>query len=298
MSLETRISSLATQIGTDIKNLRETRGSLAALTTTEKTNLVGALNELKTSIDAATSSAVGINDAATVTTATWSSSKISTNISAAVADLVASAPGALDTLNELAAALGNDASFATTTATALGNRIRVDAVQTFTAPQQAQALSNIGAAASVHTHVVADVTGLQAALDLKAPLASPALTGTPTAPTATAGTNTTQLATTAFVTAGLATKAATAHTHVIADTTGLQTALDAKAPLASPALTGTPTAPTALAGNSTTQVATTAFVAAGLALKADSTTVSALSTSIGNADADVTAIYVAARDAV
>jgi hypothetical protein len=33
----------------------------------------------------------------------------------------------------------------------------------------------------------------------RAPLASPALTGTPTAPTATAGTNTTQLATTAFV---------------------------------------------------------------------------------------------------
>lgn len=33
----------------------------------------------------------------------------------------------------------------------------------------------------------------------RAPLASPALTGTPTAPTATAGTNTTQIATTAFV---------------------------------------------------------------------------------------------------
>ena len=32
-----------------------------------------------------------------------------------------------------------------------------------------------------------------------APLASPALTGTPTAPTATAGTNNTQVATTAFV---------------------------------------------------------------------------------------------------
>lgn len=37
----------------------------------------------------------------------------------------------------------------------------------------------------------------QAALDLKAPLASPALTGTPTAPTPAAGTNTTQLQTTA-----------------------------------------------------------------------------------------------------
>ena len=44
----------------------------------------------------------------------------------------------------------------------------------------------------------------QAALDLKAPLASPALTGTPTAPTATGGTSSTQLATTAFVQAAIA----------------------------------------------------------------------------------------------
>lgn len=43
--------------------------------------------------------------------------------------------------------------------------------------------------------------GLKVELDKKAPLASPALTGTPTAPTAAAGTNTTQIATTAFVTA-------------------------------------------------------------------------------------------------
>ncbi|CDZ29419.1 Hypothetical protein NGAL_HAMBI490_42850 [Neorhizobium galegae bv. officinalis] len=43
----------------------------------------------------------------------------------------------------------------------------------------------------------------QTALDLKANLASPALTGTPTAPTATAGTNTTQLATTAYVSAAV-----------------------------------------------------------------------------------------------
>lgn len=43
------------------------------------------------------------------------------------------------------------------------------------------------------------ISELQTAADLKAPLASPALTGTPTAPTATSGTNTTQVATTAFV---------------------------------------------------------------------------------------------------
>jgi len=69
-------------------------------------------------------------------------------------------------------------------------------------------------------------------LATKAPLASPALTGTPTAPTATSATNTTQLATTAFV----------------------------QAQKASPAFTGTPTSPTATAGNNTTQIATTAFV--------------------------------------
>lgn len=42
-------------------------------------------------------------------------------------------------------------------------------------------------------------TATQSALDLKAPLASPTLTGIPTAPTATSSTNTTQIATTAFV---------------------------------------------------------------------------------------------------
>ncbi len=47
-------------------------------------------------------------------------------------------------------------------------------------------------------------TDLQAALDLKAALASPTFTGTPAAPTATAGTNTTQIATTAFVAAAIA----------------------------------------------------------------------------------------------
>ena len=71
-----------------------------------------------------------------------------------VSAVIDSAPGALDTLNELAAALGDDANFSTTVTNSLA---------------------------------------------LKAPLASPALTGTPTAPTAAADTNTTQIATTAYV---------------------------------------------------------------------------------------------------
>lgn len=50
------------------------------------------------------------------------------------------------------------------------------------------------------------------ALALKAPLASPGLTGVPTAPTAAPGTNTTQVATTAFVAAGVASLVALAQT--------------------------------------------------------------------------------------
>jgi len=57
-----------------------------------------------------------------------------------------------------------------------------------------------------HTGVqaISTVTGLQAALDAKAPLASPALTGVPLAPTAAPGTNSTQIATTAYVDAAVA----------------------------------------------------------------------------------------------
>lgn len=51
-----------------------------------------------------------------------------------------------------------------------------------------------------------------------------------------------------------------AHTHAVADVTGLQTALDAKAPLASPTFTGTPAAPTPAAADNSTAIATTAFV--------------------------------------
>ena len=66
-----------------------------------------------------------------------------------VAAVVDSAPAALDTLNELAAALGDDANFSTTTSTALGNRLRVDtAAQGLTGTQQANAITNLGITAT------------------------------------------------------------------------------------------------------------------------------------------------------
>jgi hypothetical protein len=66
------------------------------------------------------------------------------DVAAALAGLVDSSPTTLDTLNELAAALGDDPAFATTVSTALGNRLRVDAAQGLTDPQKAQGRDNLG----------------------------------------------------------------------------------------------------------------------------------------------------------
>lgn len=104
---------------------------------------------------------------------------------------------------------------------------------------------------------------------LKADLASPTFTGTPAAPTAAADTNTTQIATTGYV-VGQAASATPLMDNTAAVGTSLKYARQdhihpvdtSRAPLASPALTGTPTAPTAADGTNTTQVATTAFVQA------------------------------------
>ena len=110
-----------------------------------------------------------------------------------------------------------------------------------------------------------------------APVASPALTGTPTAPTAVDGTNTTQIATTAFVNAEIAADRPFEDTTANIKMDGAQSVGTlntvargdhvhptdtSRAPLASPALTGTPTAPTPATGTRTTQLATTAFVGA------------------------------------
>ncbi len=110
------------------------------------------------------------------------------------------------------------------------------------------------------TLVVGDVSGA-------APTASPTLTGTPLSTTAAADTNTTQIATTAFV-VGQAGSASPVMDGSATVGTSLRYARQdhvhptdtSRAPLASPALTGTPTAPTASTGTNTTQIATTAFV--------------------------------------
>jgi hypothetical protein len=146
-TLETRLINLASAIGADIKALRIADGDLASLSTTVKTNLVGAINELHAAL---ASAGVAINDAAGdgATTVVWSANKVFDEIALAIStlrnDLTGGAGAALDTFAELAAALNNDASFAATVATSLANRVRFDAAQSLTLVQQQQACANIG----------------------------------------------------------------------------------------------------------------------------------------------------------
>ena len=155
--------------------------------------------DLTAKADIASPTFTGTPSAPTAAAATNTTQVATTEfVQAAVSDLIDSAPGTLDTLNEIAAAIANDGSFATT----INNSIAT-----------------------------------------KAPLASPALTGSPTAPTVSSSDDSTAIATTAFV----------------------NSVFSGTAQLNSPAMTGIPTAPTAAASVNNTQIATTAYVTTAVA---------------------------------
>lgn len=132
-------------------------------------------------------------------------------IDTAVANLVSSAPGLLDTLDELAAALGDDPNFATTVTASIATKepvinagttgqywrgdkswqtldkvvvglslinnvaqVEIAGAQTITGVKTFSAAPVVPA----NSFAIDRINGLQAALDLKAPLASPTFTGT------------------------------------------------------------------------------------------------------------------------
>ncbi|HAU7620525.1 TPA: phage tail protein [Salmonella enterica subsp. enterica] len=137
-------------------------------------------------------------------------------------------------------------------------------------------------------------------VDTKAPLDSPHLSGTPTSPTPEPGTNNAQIANTAFVKAAITTlingapstldtlkEIAAAINNDPNFSTTINNALALKAPLASPALTGIPTAPTAAQGTNNTQIATTAYVRAAISALVGSSpealdTLNELAAALGN----------------
>ncbi|HGX4884582.1 TPA: phage tail protein [Escherichia coli] len=129
---------------------------------------------------------------------------------------------------------------------------------------------------------------------------NPTFTGEPKAPTPAAGNNTTRIATTEFVQAAITAlingapatldtlkEIAAAINNDPKFSTTINNALALKAPLSSPALTGTPTAPTAAQSVNNTQIATTAFVKSAIAAMVGSApaaldTLNELAAALGN----------------
>ena len=146
--------------------------SAAATDATTKAN--NAATAANSYTDTAISTEVSNRNSAITSAISTEVSNRNTAITNAVAAVVDAAPAALDTLNELAAALADSPD---------------------------------------------TVSNLTTLVGTKAPLASPALTGVPTAPTAAADTSTTQIATTAFAKAEADAAQAAAEATASADAT-------------------------------------------------------------------------------
>jgi capsid protein len=144
MSLATRIESLVIRVAQEFNDVRAKAGNLANLTTTDKSNLVAAINELKAAV---VSSAV-IDDTQVAATSTYSSSKIVLLLDALKADILDGADAAYDTLVEIQQLLQNGTSGLDALLAAVNNRVRFDAAQSLTVAEQLQARSNIGAVAA------------------------------------------------------------------------------------------------------------------------------------------------------
>jgi hypothetical protein len=127
-----------------------------------------------------------------------------TYVDTQVTNVIDAAPGALDTLNELAAALGDDANFATTITNSIAAvqadvdqnetdadaaiaAVQADVDQNEADADAAIALANtamLAAVAAVQADVDANEADHDAAVALRAPLANPAFTGTTVSQTA------------------------------------------------------------------------------------------------------------------
>ena len=192
------ISAAASDATTKANAAQSAATTAAATDATTKANAAQAAAEATAAADATTKAnaaqAAAISAAAADATTKANAAQAAaisaaataagTAIATAVDGLVDGAPALLNTLNELAAAINDDANYTTTITTALGT---------------------------------------------KAPLASPALTGTPTAPTAAADTNTTQIATTAFAKGEADAAQAAAEATAAADATSKANAAQAAA---------------------------------------------------------------------
>lgn len=144
MSLQTQINSFVLRVAEEFNAVKGRTGTLTDLTTTDKSSLVAAINEVKSAIVASAS----IDDTQASTSTSYSSSKVVALLDALKAEILGGADPAYDTLLELQQALQNDQSGIAALTAAIDKRVRFDAEQTLTDAEKQQARSNIGAVAA------------------------------------------------------------------------------------------------------------------------------------------------------
>lgn len=164
------------------------------------------------------------------------------DVATAVAGVIDAAPGALDTLNELAAALGDDANFASTVTTALAGKVstsdsRLSDAREWSADTISQAEAEDGSSTTRRAFTAARVFQAVAAW-WAGSAAKTKLDGIEAGATANATnaqlrdrsthTGTQEISTVSGLQTALDGKAAAAHGHPISDVTGLQDELDGK----------------------------------------------------------------------
>lgn len=104
------ITEFAEFVGMKDKEIAKLIGNLQTLSTTEKTSIVGAINEMKQTLNSLSSNAAGINDSATNETSTLSAKKIIELVNQAKTEAKSEILGGnvaaeLDTIKELADSL-------------------------------------------------------------------------------------------------------------------------------------------------------------------------------------------------
>ena len=148
MTLEQQLDLLITAIGGDYKALNLLIGNLANLQTTQKTNLVSALNEVFNLANTGGAAELIDDTVDTGTGVVYSVTKIKSEIAAAKLavknELLNGAGAAYDTLKEIEDYLTSNANIITGITTAISKRVSIEA-QSFTTQEQNQARANIGA---------------------------------------------------------------------------------------------------------------------------------------------------------
>lgn len=154
-TLAENVSALATRVGTEIKGVKGTVGTLADLSTDVKTNLVAAINEVDaalTALEGTVASQTNIDDANVSAATTYSSQKIVSEITAAKQavkdELLGGAGEAYDTLKELGELIDTNKDAIDALEALAAGHVKYDGAQTLTSEQQAQARTNIGAASA------------------------------------------------------------------------------------------------------------------------------------------------------